>query len=137
MRPSPDEVGAWFAAALTQDALDGDLAVLHDDPNWLVRIASARPLCTLHLSYDPLGEWLTILLRHEGTLWRPQSEGTGASSRLVPHGLCAGRRPSHGRAAFARVRGRHGVQSQRPSFPPAVLLLLTRSSLTMAVAVQR
>lgn len=70
-RPSFDEVHAWFSDTLTPDALDGYLALLRADPNWLVQIASAPLACSLRLYYYPLGEWLTVVLHDEGGQWRP------------------------------------------------------------------
>lgn len=48
-RPSPDEIRAGVVATLTHEELDGCLAIVHADPNWLVQITpaprSARSAC--------------------------------------------------------------------------------------------
>lgn len=71
-RPSPDEVRAWFAAPLLHAALDGYVAILEADPNWLVALHSCRATRRLRLFYFPRGEEVRIVLSDDGALWRPE-----------------------------------------------------------------
>jgi len=71
MRPSPDEVRAWLAGALTDEAVAAHLSVLRADPNWRVTAHRTADTLTLRLLYSPAGDWLTVALRCVDALWRP------------------------------------------------------------------
>lgn len=74
VRPSPDEVLAWFAHDLDQPTLETDLAALEADPNWLVltRRMPAEMEMTLH--YWPTGVRVVLHLERAGqdgaVMWR-------------------------------------------------------------------
>lgn len=79
-RPSPNEVRAWLADALTDAALERYLTTLRADPNWLLVLRTCRrprPTCTLRLLYFPSGEHLHLVLRDDGALWHPESAERG------------------------------------------------------------
>jgi len=73
MHPSLDEVRAWFAGALTEEALAAHLGVLHADPNWRTTSYRMADSLTLQMLYYPTGESVGVTLRRVDALWQPLS----------------------------------------------------------------
>ncbi len=73
MRPSPEEVRAWFVGAVSEETLAGHLRTLRDDPNWRVVSMLGPAVQTLTLLYWPTGERMEIVLRRDDALWRAQA----------------------------------------------------------------
>ncbi len=73
MRPSPQEVRAWFVGAVSEEALAGHLRTLRDDPNWRVVAIPGLAVQTLTLLYWPTGERVEIVLRRDDAAWRAHS----------------------------------------------------------------
>ena len=108
MRPSPDEVRAWFAGDVTDDELTRHLDILQADPNWRVAADVGPQLCTLALSDSPGAEDLAIVLRRDDAVWRPHALRRAA--RRSPRSLGVGpAQRSLPRAAAVTARTRAGA----------------------------
>ncbi len=70
MRPSPDEVRAWFAGALTDEDLAAYLGVLRR-PELARRGAPHHRHPDAPAALLPGGEWLNVTLRCVDALGRP------------------------------------------------------------------
>jgi len=86
-RPSPVQVRAWLADALSDAALHAGLGVLAVDPNWRLRSIRASRAWDVDLLYSPEGARLAVHLR-----CRVPAAGDAAWCRVAR--LSRRRRPS-------------------------------------------
>ncbi len=68
-RPTPHEVRAYFAGALSDDALRAGVLVLDRDPNWQVLSTPGPRALTLTLLYSPEGTSYAVHLERATATW--------------------------------------------------------------------
>ncbi len=68
-RPSPHDVCAYFAGALSDDALRAGLQVLDRDPNWQVSSTPGPRAWDLTLLYSPEGTSYALHVERAAAAW--------------------------------------------------------------------